>query len=472
MFIKKPIPSRGVDFLRPPAPPMRKRRSLKGAVYLAIFCIIAIVMFSNRLIISSTENVFRSSHGGILTQLKNIFTKNAEDIAGAKANRINILILGIGGPEHEGPNLADTIIIASIKLKEDSVRQTFASQNLDGQATPNGGQAALISVPRDMYAQSPAFGVAKINSFYAFGQERGGMGGMYMKQVIEEMFDIPIHYYARIDFNGFIEFIDAIGGIDIDVEQAFTDYQFPAQNYKTQTVSFEEGLQHFDGLTTLQFARSRRGTNGEGSDFARARRQQKIMLAVKDQLIKKKTLLAPRKIKRILETLGDTIETDIEPWEIIKFADIMKTVDAETVIQKILDDAPGGPFGSAIGADGSFLLIPKDSEALPRIARDIFETDGVHGENPRVVIQNGTAVPGLAKATQAELEELGVGVLRTENAERQSYTQTVIFDLTHGLKPKTRALLEQKLLGNVSPYIPVDIWQNAQNADFVIILGQ
>ena len=87
------------------------------------------------------------------------------------------------------------------------------------------------------------------------------------------------------------------------------------------------------------------------------------------------------------------------------------------------------------------------------------------------MIQNGTAVPGFAKTIQEKLEELGLSVLRAENAEKQSYTQTVIFDLTHGLKPQTRAILEQTLHGNVSPYVPVDLWQKAQDADFVIILG-
>ena len=461
MFTKKPIPSGGVNFLRRSLeserltpPKKRNSRWVKWTACLVVFCILAIVMFSHRVIVSSTENIFRSRESGILTQIKNIFTKSKDDIAGAADNRINILILGIGGPEHEGPNLTDTIIIASIEP-----------------STPQGGKAALISVPRDMYGKSENLGSAKINSFYALGQERENLGGEYMKQVIEEMFDLPIHYFIRIDFNGFIEFIDAISGIDVEVERAFTDYQFPAPNYKTQTVSFTEGLQHFDGLTTLQFARSRHGTNGEGSDFARARRQQKIILAVKDQLMEKKTLLRPAKIKRILSALGDTIETDMEPWEIIKFADILKTVSADTIIEKVLDDAPGGPLYQGFGADGAFLLIPKDKETLPRIARDIFETDGIYAENPRVVIQNGTAVPGFAKTIQEKLEELGLSVLRAENAEKQSYTQTVIFDLTHGLKPQTRAILEQTLHGNVSPYVPVDLWQKAQDADFVIILG-
>ncbi len=461
MFTKKPIPSGGVNFLRRsleserlPPPKKRKPRWIKRTAYLVIFLLIAIVMFSHRVIVSSTENIFRSREMGILTQIKNIFTKNKNDIAGAADNRINILILGIGGPEHDGPNLTDTIIIASIQP-----------------SAPQGGKMALISVPRDMYGKSENLGSKKINSFYAFGQERGNLGGEYMKQVIEEMFDLPIHYFIRMDFNGFMEFIDALQGVQVNVERAFTDYQFPAQNYKTQTVSFEEGLQHFDGLKALQFARSRHGTNGEGSDFARARRQQKIILALKDRLMEKKNLLRPAKIKRILEALGKTLETDMEPWEIIKFTDILKTISKDTVIQKILDDAPGGPLYQGFGADGAFLLIPKDQGTLPRIARDIFETEGIYSENPRVVIQNGTIEPGFAKTVQKKLEELGLSVLRAENAEKQTYTQTAIFDLTHGSKPQTRAILEQTLHGNVSPYVPVDLWQKTQDADFVIILG-
>ncbi len=469
MFTKKPIPGGRIDFLQrsiesdqSPKPKKNSKIWIRMAIYAAVFLFMVILMFSNRVLIE-TENIFRAGEGGIFSQLKNLFIKDSDDITGAKDNRINVLILGIGGPEHEGPNLTDTIIIASIQPNKSDTAEITDSKN---------GRAALLSIPRDMYAESAVHGNAKINSFYAFGQERGRRGGELMKQIIEEEFDIPIHYYVRIDFNGFIEFIDALGGIDVYVDREFTDYQFPAPNYKTKTVSFEKGLQRFDGLTALQFARSRHGTNGEGSDFARARRQQKIILAVKDKLIRKKTLLSPAKIKRTAEALGSTIETNMELWEAIKFADIIKTIDTETVIQRVLDDAPGGPLKTATGSKGSFLLIPKDENVLPRIARDIFETDGVHGENPRVVIKNGTEVSGFAKTTQSELEALGVIVLRVENAEKQTYAQTIIFDLARGSKPQTRALLEQKLRGNVSPYVPVDIWQKAHDADFVIILGK
>jgi len=151
-------------------------------------------------------------------------------------------------------------------------------------------------------------------------------GGSLTKEVsFTKTFDIPIHYYIRIDFSGFEKIIDEVGGIKVHVDNSFTDYQFPTDDHKYQVISFEEGLQTMDGSTALNFARSRHGNNGEGSDFARAQRQQKVIQALKDRLLSYNTMLSPLKINGLLKDVSENLRTDLELWELIELAKIAKS---------------------------------------------------------------------------------------------------------------------------------------------------
>lgn len=360
-FIKKPI-SETVNFLKPAIKPLnysiqpkqRGNKLKKILLYFFVSLIIAVAGFSFRIVISSNEASRNFKGGGILTQLKNLLIKKDDDLAGLKEDRINILALGIGGENHPGPFLTDTIILISIKPKDK--------------------QVAMISIPRDLYLNTQNFGGAKINALYGLGEAQGkNQGGELIKRAIAETFGLNIHYYARIDFSGFIELIDALGGVDIYVDQAFADNQFPDNNFKTQTISFEAGKHHFDGSTALKYARSRHGSNGEGSDFARAKRQQKIILSLKDKMLELGLLLRPDKINKIIQILGSSIATDMEIWELLKLSKLASGISNDNIIQKVLDDSPNGELRPITGIDGAFLLIPKNKQKLESIAQNIFQ---------------------------------------------------------------------------------------------------
>ena len=128
---------------------------------------------------------------------------------------------------------------------------------------------------------------------------------------------LDLHYYLRMDFKAFEEIINEVGGITINVDNNFIDQLYPAANNEYQTIQFNKGIQTMDGKTALIFARSRHGNNGEGSDFARSKRQQKIILALKEKILSFSTLTNPIKINNIRKTLEKNIRTDIE------FSDIM-----------------------------------------------------------------------------------------------------------------------------------------------------
>ena len=286
MFTKRPVPEDSINFLKQHRmtvhPPVKKKKRpvYKMGLFLAVFLLVSFLAYSNRVLVSSTESSRNFTKGGILSQLKNLLIKNETDVAGAKENRINMLLLGVGGHGHEGAYLTDTIIIASLQ--------------------PDEGQAALLSIPRDLYVTSKELGGAKVNAVYVLAEQEGLDGGTVLKDALSESFGIPIHYYSRIDFDGFMHMIDLVGGVDVHVDRSFVDEKFPADNFQMQVVSFEQGDQHLDGLTALQYARSRHGNAGQGSDFARARRQQKILLALKNKLFAEKIYLKPGKMKDML----------------------------------------------------------------------------------------------------------------------------------------------------------------------------
>lgn len=462
LFTKKNIPAKTeIDFLKPSHAFISPRQQVspkgkwfkKTLIYATIFILISVVGFTTQIVISGSEATKSFGGLGILSQLKNFLLKSKNDLAGIKEDRINIALLGIGGEGHPGPYLTDTIIILSLR--------------------PGEKTATLMSVPRDLYVSTQnSNGGTKINTVYAYGAMKKASGGSLVKEALSELFGVPIHYYVRIDFSGFIELIDTLDGIDIYVEQAFVDPLFPAKNFTTRTVSFKQGPQHFDSTTALQFARSRHGTNGESGDFARARRQQQVLLAIKAALLKK-GFKKPHKISKLIDILGTSIETDMEMWEAAKLTETFDEISEEDITRFVLtDNSQDGLLSPVTGSDGAFLLIPKDKELLKLFAQNIFDLPSVKDEYPRVILKNGTEISGFAHTIKTQLEQNGFTVLKAENAQKQSYSKTVVYDLTTGKKSASLRYLRNTLNANISKAIPPEIWQENMEADFVIILGE
>jgi LCP family protein required for cell wall assembly len=220
------------------------------------------------------------------------------------SQRTNILILGKGGAGHDAPDLTDTIVFASIGHSEHS--------------------AVFISLPRDIWISSLR---AKLNSAYYWGNQKQQGGGILLaKSTVEEIVGQPVAYALVIDFSGFEKIINVIGGIDVNVANSFTDEKYPIvgkenddcggdSEYKCryETVSFERGMQKMDGATALKFVRSRNAQGDEGTDLARAARQEKVIVAIKNKVLSAHVLLSPRKLRELIKAITASIETDIGP---------------------------------------------------------------------------------------------------------------------------------------------------------------
>ena len=323
---------------------------------------------------------------------------------------INLLLIGQGGDGHDGGDLSDTIIVASI--------DTY---------TPN---VVMISVPRDMWLDTDKFGASRINEIFRNTKNRlkaqfnidevvarEEATKIFMKEV-EQIVNMKIPYFARIDFKGFTEIIDEMGGVDVYVEKDIYDEEYPDGNWGVELFELKRGNQTLDGETALKYARSRHGN----SDFDRAARQQQVIQALKDKALSAGVLTSPRKIKGVLSVINDNFETNFELSELITLAFLGKNIQRDGIISAVLNDdwnARGGFLGTPPRADygGAFVLIPYSGEQ--NYERIHIFTDLLYNyrEFQGMVFEvlNGTNRGGLARKASNRLERYGFPIFSIGN---------------------------------------------------------
>ncbi len=276
-----------------------------------------------------------------------------EETIKSDGGRTNILLLGIGGAGHEGPDLTDSMILVSINQTTHKV--------------------SMISIPRDIWVTSMQ---AKINTAYYYGSQKNGVtGGLNLeKSVVTEVTGLPVHYVVMIDFNGFVKAIDAVGGLDITVDRTFDDYMYPIpgkenaepESARYEHIHFDAGPAHMDGTTALKFARSRHAEGIEGTDFARSVRQQKILVAFKNKLLSGATLFNFNTLQKVENSFLGSITTDIDAGQYGSFFKLFLAFEQSgQVVQPInIDDLLTNPTNTT-PYQGQWVLIPvKDWAAV------------------------------------------------------------------------------------------------------------
>jgi len=431
----------------------KKKIISKIFYYPLIFLAIFFLVFSFQVVFSGDS--FKETFEKINIFNYGLSLGDDKPLKGQDEDRINVLLLGMGGEGHPGPYLTDTMMLVSIR--------------------PSDHKVAMMSIPRDLSVPMPGYGWKKINFANHYGEMKDpGNGAKFATEVVSKTFDIPIHYYIRVDFSGFRNLIDELGGIKIYVDNSFVDNSFPTDDFGMRTVSFEQGWTKMDGEEALTFARSRHGSNGENSDFARSKRQQKVLEAVKDKALSFTTFLSYRKISALLDLYNKNVSTNLDTWEIFSFVKMAKQIDQNNITNIVLDNSNNGPLYST-NINGAYLLLPKDMtfSQLKQIAKYAFdeEKQKVAQEITTVEIQNGTRIEGLAYRTSLELKDNGYKVLKIGNADIQNYEHTVIYDLTQGKKSEKLTDLQKKLDAIVATTNPDDLVKSS-GSDFLIILGE
>lgn len=279
--------------------------------------------------------------------------------------RTNILVMGADTRDagvESGHVLTDTMMIISMGNVNNDI--------------------VMVSLPRDLWV--PKYH-DKLNAVYELG------GAEELKNTVYEITGIPIHYYVLVTFNLFEQAIDVLGGIQVNVDTAFTDKYYPIEGKENdlcgikpedalklqetdfpcrwKTISFQTGLQTMDATTALEFARSRHGDNNEGTDFARAKRQQKVILAIKDKAMSLQTLFNPIKLSGLYDAYAKNVITNMDLKTLESFYILSQQVNFDKNVSVVLDDRSeannGGLLYNPVDTTlygGKWVLIPRTGD--------------------------------------------------------------------------------------------------------------
>lgn len=393
-----------------------------------------------------------------------VFLKIAGDELQTDAyDHTNFLILGTGGENHEGGDLTDTIIVASLDKQNKLV--------------------SMVSIPRDIYIKDDEVGSSKINEIYFNAKQKYGSsteGLNYMKSKIETMMGIPIHYWIKIDFKGFKELIDAIGGVDINVETAIYDPYYPKDGtFEYEIFNMPTGQHHMDGETALKYARSRHTT----SDFDRADRQQKLIYSIKEKALQTEIIFSKEKITNILNTLKKNIETNISVKEILTLGSIAGDFTKDSIMHRLIHDDPnqcGGflytPSREFYG--GRFVLLPAGGiEFIHQYADLNFNIPKINQLSTKIHILNGTKKGGVAGETKQILQRFCFDISRFGNGRSQDILETTYFYHAgpegENTRPEALDFLEKLIPGKESTDIPQEYLElgYGQGSDILLELG-
>lgn len=287
--------------------------------------------------------------------------------------RTNILILGYDQRENGVilTQLTDTLLVASVDK--------------------NGEKASLISIPRDLWVKRSDDTYSKINEVYAY------KGAEELSFVVGNVTGIPIHYYLLVNFGMFKNVINTLGGVRVNIEKSFTDFEYPVEGMENATcgksdedaqkmledgasysqiypcryeaVNFPQGTQILDGDTALKYVRSRHGDSGEGTDFARAKRQQNLIMAVKSGILSKETLFDITKINELYKIYEKQVDSNFDMSTIELFLNLANNSPTMDVRNIVLDDRSEEEAGGLLYAPtdttlygGRYVLIPKTGD--------------------------------------------------------------------------------------------------------------
>jgi LCP family protein required for cell wall assembly len=335
------------------------------------------------------------------------------------ASRITILIIGLDYRDYlanDGPPRSDTMILLTI----DPLTKT----------------AGMLSIPRDMWVNIPGFQYGRINMayFYGEGSKLPGGGPELARKTVEQFIGVPIQYYAQIDFNTFVDFIDMIGGIDIDNQENLR--LDPVGHAKDKIKLTCCGMRHLNGVKTLAYVRFRKDKEG---DVARSQRQQKVILAIRNKVLSPENFpVLVGKAQKFYDKLSTGIRTNM-PFEVaLRLGVLAKDIPVESIKQGVIDYTMVTLGNTTLGGQDAAVMKPLPDK-IRELRDEVFTSVGavsplagqgdptalMQADGARVLILNGSFTPNLDYNTGAYLQSQGMQIVGVGNAE-QAYNQTTV----------------------------------------------
>lgn len=372
----------------------------------------------------------------------------------ADPTRVTVLLLGIDQRRgEEGPFRSDTLIVLSM----DPVRKT----------------AAMLSIPRDLWVSIPGFEPERINVANSLGDSFNFPGGgpALAALTVERNLGLRIDHTVRVNFDLFLNVVDAVAPVEICVNQTIHDEAYPDGSYGIMTVHFDTGCQDMNAEQLLQYARTRH-TNG--SDFDRARRQQQVINALRDQVL---SLGGVQSLLGEAPALWDAVRQDVQTTlsfdEVVSLALLAQEIPSEDITQAVLD-ANYVYFETTLTGDQVLRL---RGDAMRSLVSDLFnpvqmDQETLRGlaasESVSLSVVNGTTVQGLAAEARDWLQDQGYSVAEIGNATSSGYQQSVIKDYTNN--PYSARLLASIMGLSITQVQPGS--DNATVQDIQIVVGE
>jgi len=370
------------------------------------------------------------------------------------STRVTILLMGLDYRDwvgNMGPPRTDTMILLTI----DPITKT----------------AGMLSIPRDLWANIPGFKPQKINTAYRFGElykYPGGGPGLAIKTV-EGTIGVPIDYYAQVDFGAFVNFIDLIGGVKLEIKKPIELEVIG----KRVDVFIEPGVHVLGGDIALAYARAR---HTGGGDFERAERQQQVIMAIRDRLLDPKRFsLIMDNAPQLYNEFTQGINTNLPLEDAIKLAFLAIQIEDGNIKHAVLDESA---FIYGTSPDELSILIPLPDK-IRTIRDDIFATGGAFTplmtgdpltlmqlEKATIAIKNGTYNTAIVDQTVNFLRSQGAQVVPSGSADSYYDYTTIII---HGGKPYTLAYLIK--LMNIGQYGVFHNYDPHSSSDIEIIVG-
>lgn len=372
----------------------------------------------------------------------------------------NIVLAGTGGGMHDGGDLTDTLMVASIDHENKKV--------------------SLLSIPRDLYVKSNKLNSGeRINAIYFTAKKRFDSSKEALeeiKNVTSALVGMHIDYYIKVDFGGFRQIVDSIGGLDIIVEKDIYDPFYPlGESVHYQTFALKAGLQHLDGETALKYARSRKTS----SDFDRSRRQHQLLAAIKEKTLSLNILTNPAKIMEIFNALKSSFETDLSLNEIITLAKISKEISKENIYSFVIGDNPNECGGFLYTPareffNGAYVLLPAGNnyDYIHLFTTSALQNPTLLNNKSAIQILNGTKKPNIAGEITNFLSRFCMNVIHYGNAEQRDLKETTIYYRAEndGKKPPILNFISKFLPFKTQAGIPAAYLNNEKKQQTVIAI--
>lgn len=446
--------------------PRTRKQKIKRALKFSLIPILLIGGYYAYNFLNLSGKIFDGNPLGFLKSTK---------LRGEDSGRVNILLVGTseGDPGHPGEDLTDSIMVISY---------TVATK-----------KTVLISIPRDLWVKT-SYASTKINALYHYGEEAkfdesgyypGGIG--LLQKEIQKVTGLDINYYAKINYNAFKEAVDAVGGIEVDIQgsdsRGIYDPNFDGQ-YGKNALKLSNGIQTLTGTQALLLARARNANGGyglAGSDYDRAANQRKMLIALKNKALGVNIFANPLKLNDLTEAIGNNITTDFKTSEARRIYDLAGDpaaqiesvgLTSENVLKNYSSTGTGAALipKSGIGNYSAIqTFIQEKIGPLQNSTSTTQSSSTTANQSSTVVVLNAGAPSGSAKKVSQALPAGATVSIVGDSTEKVSGTKLVVLN---SQKTTSKDSLLSSLSASLYTATTSTYTKLYPNADFVILVGK